>query len=100
MLFTSRERETERGRDRKRERETERQTERGRDRERDSVAALAPLPVGFPQKLQGSAMNDETKVLFVNIFITNTADHNTAPLLTLVLHSQLRAFMSAASAAD
>jgi len=66
-----------------------------------SVAALTPLPVGFPQKHQGSAMTKEVPFdNMFNLYHTHRSDRNTELLLTLLLHSPLRAFMRAASAAD
>jgi len=58
------------------------------------VATLTPLPVGFPQKLQGSAMTKE--VSFDNIFYftsTHRADRNTAPLLTRLSTSSSAALL-------
>jgi len=50
------------------------------------VAGLAPLPVGFPQKLQVSARHKEVPVDNM-VFSDHTqlsADRKTAPLLTLL----------------
>jgi len=69
------------------------------------VAGLTPLPVGFPQKLQGSAMTKETKVPFRNIlYFGNAHTEQTATLrLCSLFFSNLQLccpFISAASAAD
>jgi len=51
---------------------------------KDCPEVLLPLPVGFPQKLQGSSRHTEVSWTTYLLVSHTSADRNTAPLLTLL----------------